>query len=194
MKRTFLLSIIFSISANLLFAQTNFDNGFKKGYKNGYCQDQGTNCIEPNLPISPNPKIGESSDSYKDGYNRGFTMGLKERQSSENPNSKYKTAKPIFVDDIIYKAPLDLMQKKLNEMDEKHRLNLVHAGKIKYIIEELREKVKDSLIIEKLNKKYKYVENLEEPRWVLIAPSELDNVENYIKEIISEYNQNLKNE
>ena len=79
-------------------------------------------------------------------------------------------------------------------MDEKHRLNLIHAGKIKYIIEELREQIKDTSIIGKLNEKYKYVENLEQPRWVLIAPSELEKVEKYIKKITSEYNQNLKNE
>ena len=194
MKRTFLLSIIFLISANFLFAQTNFDNGFKKGYKKGYCQDQGINCIEPISPIPPNPKIGESSESYNDGYNRGFTLGLKERKSSKKSNSKYKTAKPIFIDNIVYKTPLKLRRKKLNEMDEKHRLNLIHAGKIKYIIEELREHIKDTSIIGKLNEKYKYVENLEQPRWVLIAPSELEKVEKYIKKITSEYNQNLKNE
>jgi len=87
-----------------------------------------------------------------------------------------------------------LRRKKLNEMDEKHRRNLIHAGKIKYIIEELREHIKDTSIIGKLNEKYKYVENLEQPRWVLIAPSELEKVEKYIKKITSEYNQNLKNE
>ncbi|WP_346883370.1 hypothetical protein [uncultured Algibacter sp.] len=192
MKRTFLLLTIFLISANFLFAQTNFDNGFKKGYKKGYCQDQGINCIEPTSPIPPSPKIEESSKSYNDGYNRGFILGFKERKSSEESNSKYKTAKPIFIDSIIYKTPLKLRKKKLNEMDEKHRLNLIQAGKIKHIIEKLREQIKDTSIIGKLNKKYKYVENLEQPRWVLIAPSELEKVEKSIKEIISEYNQKNK--
>ena len=122
----------------------------------------------------------------------GFILGFKERKSSEESNSKYKTAKPIFIDSIIYKTPLKLRKKKLNEMDEKHRLNLIQAGKIKHIIEKLREQIKDTSIIGKLNKKYKYVENLEQPRWVLIAPSELEKVEKSIKEIISEYNQKNK--
>ncbi|MFD1614821.1 tetratricopeptide repeat protein [Gelatiniphilus marinus] len=105
MKRTTLLIITLFLTANFLFAQNKFTNGFNTGYKKGYCQDQGVGCIDPIPPIAPIPKVGESSDSYTDGYNRGFQMGLSARKSNNSSNSstttnrtRYKTAKPKFVD------------------------------------------------------------------------------------------------
>jgi hypothetical protein len=74
-KLTPILSI-FLIISSFTFSQTKFNEGFNVGYKKGYCQDQGIGCIEPIPPIAPIPKVGESSDSYNDGYNRGFQMGL----------------------------------------------------------------------------------------------------------------------
>ena len=104
MKRTFLLSFILFISANLLFAQTDFTNGFNEGYKKGYCHDQGIGCIEPIPPISALPKIGESSDSYTDGYNRGFQMGLDAQKSSTTSDNRkrYQTSKSTFIEDKMY--------------------------------------------------------------------------------------------
>lgn len=96
-----ILFTILLFASNTLFAQTNYTNGFNTGYKKGYCQDQGVGCIEPIPPISPIPKIGESSDSYTDGYNRGFQMGLSARKSNNNNatnRTRYTTAKPKFVD------------------------------------------------------------------------------------------------
>lgn len=109
MKNKYLtISIILFFASNLIYAQTNFTNGFNEGYKQGYCQDQGIGCIEPIPPIAPIPKIGENSDNYTDGYNRGFQMGLDKGKSNNNTSSNstnrtsYKTAKPTFVDDIMY--------------------------------------------------------------------------------------------
>lgn len=51
-----------------------FTRGFEDGYVEGYCYDI-FGCIEPIVPIAPIPKIGESYDSYRDGYNRGFKTG-----------------------------------------------------------------------------------------------------------------------
>lgn len=104
MKQTFLLSLIFFLSTSFLLAQTEFDNGFKDGYKNGYCQDQGIGCIKPIPPIAPIPTVDESSSSYQDGYNRGFQMGMKAQTSKPNSTNRqrYQTAKPTFVEDKMY--------------------------------------------------------------------------------------------
>lgn len=107
MKRATLLLVIL-LTVTSVFGQTNYINGFNTGYKKGYCQDQGIGCIPPIPPIAPISKIGESSDSYTDGYNRGFQMGLNARQSIESSNSnvsyertRYKTSDPEFLDYML---------------------------------------------------------------------------------------------
>lgn len=102
MKNNILILILLFISI-LTFAQTKFTDGFNTGYKKGYCQDQGVGCIEPIPPISPIPKVGENPNSYTDGYNRGFEMGLNTRKSnfssSKTSNrTRYQTAKRSFID------------------------------------------------------------------------------------------------
>ncbi|MGM5471427.1 tetratricopeptide repeat protein [Flavobacteriaceae bacterium LMO-SS05] len=103
MKQTIFL-ITFFLSANFLFAQTNFNSGFKAGYGNGYCQDQGVGCIKPTAPIAPIPTVSENSSSYQDGYNRGFQMGINAQKPTSNSTNRqrYKTAKPTFVEDKMY--------------------------------------------------------------------------------------------
>lgn len=98
--------VAFLIISNFVFGQTNYNNGFKDGYKKGYCQDKGISCIEPIPPIAPIPAIGENLDSYQDGYNRGFKMGLQANSGNSNSSSqtrkRYKTSSAQFVDDFIY--------------------------------------------------------------------------------------------
>jgi len=96
MKKSSIIIIFLILFTNLLFAQSNFDRGFEVGYKKGFCQDQGIGCIEPITPISPIPGVNESYNNYTDGYNRGFTMAIRKRNSvksnsnSENSLPKYK--------------------------------------------------------------------------------------------------------
>lgn len=128
MKNHTLLFIILFFTT-LSFAQTNFIDGFNSGYKKGYCQDQGIGCIDPIPPISPIPKVGESSDSYTDGYNRGFEMGLNARKSNSSSSStsngtRYQTSKPKFVEDVTYKAPVKLMSSALENLSRSAENNL----------------------------------------------------------------------
>lgn len=100
MKKSILLIFMLLVSF-VASSQTNFDKGFEEGYKKGYCQDRG-NCIAPIPPLSPIPNAYESSNSYTDGFNRGFKIGL-EKQNSESLNQNtnkgnYKTAKGEFID------------------------------------------------------------------------------------------------
>jgi len=95
MKKNSILLLTFILFTNLLFAQSNFDRGFEVGYKKGFCQDQGIGCIEPVTPVSPVPGANESYNSYSDGYNRGFTIALKKRNSKKS-NSSFRNSIPKY--------------------------------------------------------------------------------------------------
>ena len=70
----------------VIFAQTDYDKGFKVGYEEGYCYND-FGCIYPIPPITPIAHIGESDNSYQDGYNRGFKMGLEDKQRDKQKKS-----------------------------------------------------------------------------------------------------------
>ena len=96
MKYYLLLFIIF-LFVQKSSAQSQFSDGFESGYKSGYCQDKGISCIAPIPPIAPLPTTNESLASYKDGYNRGFQLGLK-AQSGSTEKKGYQTAKANYID------------------------------------------------------------------------------------------------
>jgi hypothetical protein len=81
MKRNILIivTILISIAA---FGQSDYSRGFQNGYKEGYCHND-FGCIAPIPPITPIPLIGESNDSYQDGYNRGFKRGLEDKRAAK---------------------------------------------------------------------------------------------------------------
>jgi hypothetical protein len=81
MKKQILISLLLLLTA-MVYGQTNYNRGFKTGYKEGYCYND-IGCISPIPPIAPIPLIGESPDSYKDGYNRGFKRGLEDKQAKK---------------------------------------------------------------------------------------------------------------
>lgn len=71
------------LGASLCFMSTSttagdgFCDGYEDGYKEGWCYEQGFGCMEPMAPMCPMARMGE--DTYKDGYNRGFSDGKKKR-------------------------------------------------------------------------------------------------------------------
>jgi hypothetical protein len=81
MKKTTLLFFFIALTFKTL-AQSDYSRGFKVGYKKGYCYNDFS-CIDPIPPITPIPYIGESSDDYPAGYNRGFKMGLEDKQKDK---------------------------------------------------------------------------------------------------------------
>lgn len=74
-----ILIISLFIGKTSLIAQTNFDRGFKEGFKNGFCYSPKSSgyCNLPITPLPPIPHVNESKDNYQDGYNRGFMKGQK---------------------------------------------------------------------------------------------------------------------
>lgn len=80
MKKISLLFIILSLLIFDLNAQSSYSNGFVDGYKKGYCYlDVG--CVPPVTPVIPVLRIGEK-DTYQDGYNRGFDLGLDDKKKT----------------------------------------------------------------------------------------------------------------
>ena len=119
--------ILFIFINNQLFAQTEFDKGFKEGYKNGYCFNIGVGCVAPVTPVAPIPKANESSSSYQNGYDRGFAIGYKKTLNYNDEayeRERYQTSEPEYMDfiysldhsdklklaDAIYKAKAKMME------------------------------------------------------------------------------------
>lgn len=92
MKILTLTLICFLILNFSAFAQSNFDLGFKAGFKSGYCYSSQSSvyCTPPLTPLTPLPKISESSSNYQDGYNRGFLYGTDKRKADDNNYSSQR--------------------------------------------------------------------------------------------------------
>lgn len=72
-------------------AQSNFDIGYKMGYENGYCFKHFP-CVPPLVPITPIPYLGETFNSYSDGYNRGVVEGYNQRRFDDAKNNINKSS------------------------------------------------------------------------------------------------------
>ncbi|MCT4139372.1 hypothetical protein HZP65_01300 [Elizabethkingia anophelis] len=131
MKNIFMLLGFASIT---IFAQTNFEKGYKAGYGEGYCYDKGIGCIKPLSPLPPIPKIDENTGSYQDGYNRGFQHGIDAQKSNVKSNStdrqRYQTFQPKFDTDFIYQPNYELMQKVLEKKQENYERMKVQVDKL----------------------------------------------------------------
>ena len=190
MRKNIILLITFLFTITI-FAQSSFTNGFNKGYKKGFCQDQGVGCIDPIPPIAPIPKIGESSDSYTDGYNRGFQMGLSARKNDNSSNNstdrkRYKTSTSTFKSlsyDELLSVPMAL-QKRYNQ-------NQKYLYALKKWILELKPQIEEEKYLNRLNGEYSVLSSMENDD-LARATRILRQRENSIREIISEYNSYLK--
>jgi len=92
---TFTFFCLFLINS-IATSQTNFNIGFKDGFKNGYCysnNQSGYYCNPPLPPLSPLPQISENRNSYQDGYNRGFLYG-QARRNKDDDNSSNRNVSP----------------------------------------------------------------------------------------------------
>lgn len=92
-KTIFTLLIFLLVTTT--YSQTEFCNGWKEGFKEGYCY--GTyGCTAPVTPPCPVPNIG--NDNYKGGYNQGFVAGKNKKDggaSSTSNGGAYGQLKPI---------------------------------------------------------------------------------------------------
>lgn len=106
MKNITLLLLFFI--TNLAYSQSNYSNGFQSGYKNGYCHNKGVGCVSPNPPIAPLPSVNESLNSFQDGYNQGFSVGLNANKSTVNSDrQRYQTTTPTYVENKMSKININ---------------------------------------------------------------------------------------
>jgi hypothetical protein len=96
MKNLLLFLICFLTLNFVVSAQSNFDLGFKAGFKSGYCysNQSSVSCIPPLAPIPPLPQISENRNNYQDGYNRGFLYGTAQREAVDNYSSSQRSTRP----------------------------------------------------------------------------------------------------
>lgn len=109
--RNFLL-LLLMCAVNFIYSQSNYSNGFQSGYKNGYCHNQGIGCISPIPPVTPIPSVNESINSFQDGYNQGFTVGLNANKAGVNVDRKrFQATAPTFVEDNMSKINMNDLAK-----------------------------------------------------------------------------------
>ena len=131
------------LQANKLTAQDNeFSRGFQEGFKKGYCYNKNFLCNPPLAPMTPLPRINESDNSYTDGYNRGFQVGLdlQRLDGSFSSTTNFNTISDYRFNDYIPTIPInayanvlaykqalfnkrvDWLQKRINDL---HDLNYI---------------------------------------------------------------------
>lgn len=113
-----LLIIVFLFLGINSYSQTQYSKGYEQGYKEGFCYNE-FGCIPPIAPIAPISKIGENTNSYKDGYQRGFVDGMsantKGNKSNNNAesNSSFSPYTPRKYGEYIEVYDFDLMHRAL---------------------------------------------------------------------------------
>lgn len=184
MKNYILLLLIFI--PTLSFSQSNWQNGFDKGYAEGYCYND-IGCISPPSPASI-PSIYSTYNNFKDGYNQGIIEGVFDKGVNVllivkgTDRKRYKTAKPTFVYDLIPEFNTDLASSVLAELDKKLEVNLAYGKVLKMKLSMLKTRTNDTLLIEGLNLGLKWIKILEKPVNVNIGYSSMKNFENWILE------------
>lgn len=87
--------VFFLFVANYSISQ-QFNIGYKDGWPIGYCYDAQYGCMPPPTPMAPYPRVGESSDSYWNGYHRGLSDGIEKgridrRQKNQSNVNAYQS-------------------------------------------------------------------------------------------------------
>ena len=72
MKTLLIIIATFIISTST----SDYCDGWKVGYEEGWCYEQLSTCLSPLTPLCPLPELNKNT--YTDGYNRGFVTGLKD--------------------------------------------------------------------------------------------------------------------
>lgn len=80
MKKLLAIFTLITIMSFTTSDYSSYCDGWDDGYKDGWCYNDMF-CIPPIPPICPIPRIGESYNSYKQGYQRGFVNGNNDRNN-----------------------------------------------------------------------------------------------------------------
>jgi hypothetical protein len=102
------------------------------GYQKGYCYSQGYGCISPIPPITPLPNVYENSNSYTDGYNRGFTDGQNANQNKSNNNPLVNNNSPFPGQSSYGSVKPEFGQMNLYTPDYEHLNNVYNVAQDRY--------------------------------------------------------------
>ena len=112
----FIISFLFYLNSFSQFEKfkSPFENGFSTGFKEGYCYgNQNVDCFTPTVPLTPLPNINERKDNFRDGYNRGFQLGLDLKRiatggGTTSPSGiSYSSVPNYKFNDYIPQVPVD---------------------------------------------------------------------------------------
>ena len=153
--------VFFLLVANYSISQ-QFNIGYKDGWPIGYCYDAQYGCMAPPTPMAPYPRVGESSDSYWNGYHRGLSDGIEKgridrRQKNQTNMNAYQSYgvpqyipkyEPFTPDLNFYNQAMNQLQsnydKKENEKNsDKTSTDIAMKQAIKYCSTEETEKRKN---------------------------------------------------
>lgn len=192
------LSIFFAMFffSTMLFAQTEYGRGFKDGYKEGYCyNDYG--CIGKLAPITPIPFIGEKSTSYQDGYNRGFKMGIGDKQRDEANKNSSNNSYTIDYQDVNqvsqnYYASTEasLLQDALARRNAAYNNNRKYIDNLYEWISVLKNKTNETEFINSINKCSNKLNSFEGEDLALFS-KQIREVELEIQKQIDNYNSRI---
>jgi hypothetical protein len=167
MKKIIVIFLVFICSQ--AFCQANFSIGFSDGYSIGYCYDQGLSCIAPIPPIAPLCKIGESMNSYFDGYNRGLLVGtsdrIKKSSSRKINNSPATYGQPAYTPHIEpFKPDFAFYEKALRQNQINYERNVLNSKtqKEKESQQKIEDIVSEYLSPENVARREEYVKLLKQ--------------------------------
>jgi hypothetical protein len=129
--------VFFLFVANYSISQ-QFNIGYKDGWPIGYCYDAQYGCMAPLTPMAPYPRIGESSDSYWNGYHRGLSDGIEKgridrRQKNQSNMNAYQSYgvpqyipkyEPFTPDLNFYNKAMNQLQSNYNKKQNENRSSI----------------------------------------------------------------------
>jgi tetratricopeptide (TPR) repeat protein len=174
---------------------SNYDKGFQYGYKEGFCYND-FGCIPPIPPVTPIPLIGESSENYKDGYNRGFKKGLEDKSNSANSQGNRSEYVPTVTKYQSTYVPIspnwDLIAKTGADMQARYDQNKAYRDKlVDWIVLDLKIKITETEFIKAIDNDHNQLIEMDEKDFSKLK-SELDKIKENIDGEIERYNLRIK--
>ena len=196
MKTLFILLLSIYSTTNR-FCQTNYDQGFESGFKEGYCYGDYS-CIAPPPPPTPPIRPGEQYENYQDGYNRGFKLGLDNKATSQNNRNVNKGSRGMtsqIVDPVPTYSPMPLNHIEVAFEAALARYNQAKDYRDKLItwIFDLKTKTTEKQFLDAMDYNYQKLRAMDGHDFGEFS-EQMDIIKQDIKEEIDKYNTRQREE
>jgi len=172
-------------------SQSNYDRGFKEGYKAGYCYNESP-CMVGSVVVDP-PNPSESYNSYQDGYNHGFTKGSNENQNRGGNSSGMRYGGRLnSPQSIVNYNNIDpnLMIQVQKENRSRTDYNIDYRDKLISWIFDLKSKTNDRMFLDAMDHYYNQLRSLDNYPIGQMG-NIIDGIKQDIKAEIDKYNTRL---